>query len=80
MAEDPRRAAVAAHVTSIARRTDREALRLTSAIARRCWPGGGDRAEPAAAAWLRRWRPSPGGGAHTVPACTCAGGPCLVCN
>ena len=43
-----------------------------------CWPGGGDRTEPAAVAWLRGWGPrrSPA----PLPRCGCAAGRCATCN
>jgi len=44
-----------------------------------CWPGGtADRAEPVARGWLRHWRPATANLA--LPACSCAGGRCAVCN
>jgi hypothetical protein len=44
-----------------------------------CWPGGtADRTEPAALGWLRRWRPATAD--LVLPACSCAGGRCAVCN
>jgi hypothetical protein len=78
MADDPRHALVIAHIESVARRQAVEADRLVARMLRRWWPGGDDRTEPGAREWVRRWRPSRGGPA--VPACTCAGGDCLVCN
>jgi hypothetical protein len=44
----------------------------------RCWPGGGDRLEPSAVRWVRRWGPQRV--AVTPPECGCAGGRCGVCN
>jgi hypothetical protein len=78
MADDSRRTLVIAHIESVARRQAAEADRLVASLVRRWWPGGEDRTEPGAREWVRRWRPSRGGPA--VPACTCAGGDCLVCN
>jgi hypothetical protein len=78
MAPDPRRASVPEHITSIARRTDAEAHRLTRTLAARCWPGPGDRREPVAAGWLRRWGPSGNGAALRL--CACDRGHCAVCN
>jgi hypothetical protein len=78
MAPDPRRASVPGHIDAIARRTDGEAKRLAAWLARSCWPVGGERTEPVAVDWLRRWGPSPR--ATAVPACACAVGACAVCN
>jgi hypothetical protein len=81
MADDPRRDAVPQHIAAIAARSDGDGLRLTQTLAGRCWPRGGDRAEPVAAAWLRRWGPARGGaGASSLPACACARRACVVCN
>jgi hypothetical protein len=44
----------------------------------RCWPGGGDRTEPAAIAWVRGWGPARSG--VRVPECACAAGRCSTCN
>jgi hypothetical protein len=44
----------------------------------RCWPGGGDRSEPAGRGWVRAWGPARS--AARVPACGCATGRCGVCN
>jgi hypothetical protein len=44
----------------------------------RCWPGGDDRSEPAARAWVRAWRPARA--MARVPVCRCASGRCGVCN
>jgi hypothetical protein len=83
MADDPRRAAVPQHITDIAARSERDGERLAQSLLTRCWPAGGDRAEPIAAAWLRRWGPARAmsmPGRTTLPACACAGGACVVCN
>ena len=69
---------VRAHIESISARSHRDAQRLADALRRREWPGGGDRSEPGALAWLTRWRAS--GPAPLSPACGCADGRCLVCN
>ena len=48
-------------------------------IARTCWPTGvADRAQPAALAWVKRWRPERMGA--VIPACSCRNGRCRVCN
>jgi hypothetical protein len=81
MADDHRRVAVPQHIAAIAARSERDGRRLTQALAGRCWPRGGDRTEPAAATWLRRWGPARGGaGASLLPDCACASGICAVCN
>ena len=40
--------------------------------------GGGDRAQPVASEWLRRWAPKPM--APLAAECGCAAGRCSVCN
>jgi hypothetical protein len=37
-----------------------------------------DRHEPAAAEWVRRWRPARA--AAPLPSCACAAGRCGICN
>jgi hypothetical protein len=67
---------VARVVEAISARTEAQAAALADALAARWSPP--DRHDPAAAHWLRRWRPRP---AHfPPPACSCAAGRCLVCN
>jgi hypothetical protein len=70
---------IAEHIESISTRAESDTERLVSAMLRRCWPGGGgDRREPAALEWVRRWGPRRLG---PVPsACSCAAGRCHVCN
>jgi hypothetical protein len=71
--------AIAAHIESVSGRPLIETDRLVTRIVRACWPGGaGDRLEPAAVEWVRRWRPR--GSAASAPACACAAGRCLLCN
>jgi hypothetical protein len=66
-------------IRSIAARSDDETRALIGALARRCWPvDAGDRDEPVAREWLRRWRPRPA--PQALPACSCASGRCAVCN
>jgi hypothetical protein len=66
-------------VLSISTRTPSDTDRLSSAMSRRCWPGGtGDRTEAVALEWVRRWGPQAGG--TLPPACLCGLGRCLVCN
>jgi hypothetical protein len=68
-----------AHIESISSRTARDVEALTERLSGGSWPGGqGDRTDPAALAWLRRWRAS--GPAPLTPLCGCAKGRCLVCN
>jgi hypothetical protein len=78
MADDPRRASLQAHVEAIARRSAVETERLVTGMLRRWWPGAGERIEPAAAEWVRRWGPARGGAQPLT--CGCAQGACLVCN
>jgi hypothetical protein len=66
-------------IHAIAGRSDAEGRDLARAFARRCWPvATGDRHEPIAREWLRRWSPRPA--ALPAPACSCHSGHCLVCN
>ena len=70
---------IAALVDSISSHTDSEADGLASALMRRHWPGGGsDRTDPIALDWVRRWGPKRS--AHALPGCSCAEGPCGLCN
>ncbi len=67
------------HIHATGARSADEELALAAAIAGACWPGGAsDRLEPAAVAWIRRWRPARAGA--VLPACSCAAGRCPVCN
>jgi hypothetical protein len=77
---DPRRRSlIADHISSTSRRSGAETGRLVSTLLRGCWPGGqGDRSEPAALEWVRRWRL--GGAAISPPACSCRDGYCALCN
>jgi hypothetical protein len=70
---------IAAHIESISSRAESDTDRLAAAMLRCCWPGGmGDRTEPVAVEWVRRWGPRRAG---MVPsACCCAVGHCGVCN
>ena len=83
MADDPRRAAIPQHIADIAARSDGDGRRLAQSLVGRCWPSGGDRAEPVATAWLRHWGPVRAltmPGTTSVPVCACARGACDVCN
>jgi hypothetical protein len=80
MDEAPRHDLVAAVVEAIDERTDSQTDFIMAALVRGAWPGGiGDRVEPAALEWVKRWGP-----AGTTPAlledCSCAAGRCGVCN
>jgi hypothetical protein len=79
MEDQPFRARAEAHIAAFARRTAADHDRLAEILRSRCWPGGpGDRTEPAARAWVRRWGPAC---RHAVALeCTCAHGRCAVCN
>jgi hypothetical protein len=79
MADQPSDHPIAAHIESISSRAESDTQRLVSAMLTRCWPGdSGDRSEPGALEWLRRWGPR---GLKPIPlACSCAAGRCLVCN
>jgi len=74
MADDP----IHEHIAAVAARDEATTASLIARIRAQCWPGGADRSEPAALAWVRRWGPRAPGTA--LPACGCAGGRCGVCN
>jgi hypothetical protein len=78
MAGDSRDDEVLAHIASISSRTPDDDAQLADALNLRSWPGGGDRSEPGALEWLRRWRPN--GPAPMSPLCGCRSGRCLLCN
>ncbi len=78
MADDPRRALVISHIQSVARRRAADNDRMMADLVDGSWPGGGDRTEPGAREWLRRWRPAKR--AAVTRACACARGACPVCN
>jgi len=79
MPHDPRSGDARDHIAAIAARSAEETGRLADAMQRSCWPAGGDRLERGAVGWLKRWRPSRGGGA--APAvCRCRAGRCALCN
>ena len=69
---------VAGLVRSIADRRAEQHGQLAMDLARRCWPMGGDRTDPAALRWVTRWRPERA--ALEPPACACVTGRCAVCN
>jgi hypothetical protein len=71
--------AIRHHIQQAGRRPAGETRRLTNRIVSSCWPGGAeDRTEPAALAWIRRWRPTSGG--MVLPTCSCATGHCAHLN
>lgn len=70
--------AIRHHITACATRSDAETAGLAARFAGACWPGGADRTQPGALGWVRRWRP--GRLEAVLPACSCAGGRCVVCN
>jgi hypothetical protein len=56
-----------------------ETTELAAALLSRTWPGGhGDRSEPVALEWVRRWGPSRL--TEASYACSCEQGRCTVCN
>jgi hypothetical protein len=66
------------HIDLIAGRSHADATRLARHLHDGCWPGGGDRSEPAALEWVRRWAPATR--AAPSPVCSCAHGCCAICN
>jgi len=79
MADHPRNQRIPAHIESISTRAEPDTERLVSTMLRHCWPGGeGDRMEPGALEWVRRWGPRHVG--VLPPACACRVGRCRVCN
>jgi len=66
-------------VESIEGRSAKDTELLSSRLFGGCWPGGmGDRTEPGALEWVRRWGPSRLT-AEPLP-CSCVQGRCAVCN
>jgi hypothetical protein len=79
MPDDSRDTHIEAHIELISARADPDTERLVAAMLGRSWPGGfGDRSEPAALEWVRRW--GPGRSMPTILVCSCAIGRCGVCN
>ena len=66
-------------VESIEGRSAKDTELLSSRLLGGCWPGGfGDRSEPGALDWVRRWGPSR---LTAEPlSCSCVRGRCAVCN
>jgi hypothetical protein len=79
MSDRSRDPQIEAHIEAISTRPEIESERLIATMLRRCWPGGaGDRSEPTALEWVRRWGPRRVGA--LPPACSCKAGRCRVCN
>ena len=71
---------VAAVVEAIDDRTRAQTDFIMAALVRSTWPGGiGDRIEPTALEWVRRWGPG-GVTPQYLEDCSCADGRCGVCN
>jgi hypothetical protein len=79
MREGRLRACANAHIAAMGRRTSEDHDLLAEVLSGRCWPGGpSDRMDPAGRARVRQWGRAY---AYTVALeCTCAQGPCAVCN
>lgn len=79
MDDEHRREHIAGHIATIYARAQPDTDRLVAAMIGRCWPRDtGDRTEPGALDWVRRWGPR-----CTVPlppVCSCALGCCSICN
>jgi hypothetical protein len=70
---------VPAIVESIESRDARATEQLSARLRNHSWPGGmGDRSDPTALDWVRRWGPSRLT-AEPLP-CSCVRGRCAVCN
>jgi hypothetical protein len=66
---------VVAHVEAVTARTTDEVDRLAEALCARCWPAGlGDRLDPVAVEWIKRWSPTTLSAAKVR--CSCADGRC----
>ena len=75
----PPEPSVRAILESIESRSARDTDLLSARLVGGCWPGGvGDRTEPSALEWVRRWGPSRLTGEPL--ACSCVQGRCAVCN
>lgn len=81
MNDEPRTHFVAAVVEAIDERTPTQTDFIMAALVRGSWPGGiGDRLEPTALEWVRRWGPA-GVTPDYSDDCSCVqGGRCAVCN
>lgn len=69
---------VTGHIRAVASRSPAETDALVTGLHARAWPGGGDRHEPVASEWLRRWSPRAMG--PVAAGCACASGRCGTCN
>jgi hypothetical protein len=79
MADPAGHTQIVAHIESISTRSQLDTDLLISAMLRHCWPSdSGDRIEPGALDWVRRWGPRRIG--LIPPSCSCAQGRCRVCN
>ena len=65
-------------VQAVAGRSARDSAALADRLAEHAWPRGGDRRDPVAIEWLRRWRPT--GMPAAAADCACAVGRCAWCN
>ncbi len=74
MPDDP----IQDRISALDARTADETSTLIARVRRGCWPGGEDRSEPGALAWVRLWRPERARGA--LLACSCVSGHCAICN
>jgi hypothetical protein len=80
MYEEPRNL-VAAIAHAIDERPKAQTDFMMAALVRGAWPGGiGDRSEPAALDWVRRWGPGGGDPPLALSDCSCVLGRCAVCN
>ncbi len=71
---------VSAIVEAIDERTSSQTAFITAALVRGAWPGGiGDRIEPTALEWVRRWGPTTVEPQY-LEDCSCLEGRCAVCN
>ena len=65
-------------IQALARRSARDSAALADRLSEHAWPRGGDRRDPVAAEWLRRWTPA--GMPPAAADCACATGRCAWCN
>jgi hypothetical protein len=80
MNEDPRINLVSDLVDAIDERTPSQTDFIMAALVRGAWPGGiGDRLDPAALEWVKRWGPD-GVEPPCIEDCSCVDGRCAVCN
>jgi hypothetical protein len=60
--------------------TSLDARAFSAGVRNACWPGDGDRHQPSAVEWVRRWRPERAAPANQLPICACSTGHCVICN